>query len=201
MPTRQRQAARGPDRRRDVLDERAGVEDVRRAEGVEPEQVEVRRGDRACRADATRSAASIPNLPAPSSPTRRTRSSRACSETAARSRTGWTRPAVAAIASSRASSPGDSTVTARTPAATAARELVVALARAGHHDPVRRRSRPGSDGRELAAGRDVGPEPEPAEVRDDRERRVRLDRVGELDARPAGRPAAPSTWRSMTSRS
>ena len=99
------------------------------------------------RADSARSAASIPNLPAPSSPTRRTRSSRACSETAARSRTGWTRPAAAAIASRRASSPGDSTVTARIPAVTAARELVVALARAGHHDPIRRRSPPGARSR------------------------------------------------------
>ena len=43
------------------------------------------------------------------------------SDTAARSMTGWRRPAAAAIASSLASSPGDSTVTARIPAATAAR--------------------------------------------------------------------------------
>ena len=90
----------------------------------------------ACRAAATRSAASIPNLPAPSSPTRRTRSSRARSETATRSMTGWTRPAARAIASSRASSPGDSTVTARIPAATAAASSSSRLPGPGHHDPA-----------------------------------------------------------------
>ena len=41
-----------PDGRVDVLDERAGVEHVRRPEGVESEQVEVRRRDRPAAADA-----------------------------------------------------------------------------------------------------------------------------------------------------
>ena len=43
------------------------------------------------------------------------------------------------------------------------RELVVALARAGHHDPLRRDPCP-ARGRQLAAGGDVGPEAEPAQV-------------------------------------
>ena len=108
-------------------------------------------------AATTRSAASIPNLPAPSSPTRRTRSSRARSETATRSMTGWTRPADRAIPSSRASSPGDSTVTARIPAATAAASSSSRLP--GPVITIRSGLDPGPAGQgELPAGRDVGTE-------------------------------------------
>ena len=73
------------------------------------------------RREATRSRASIPNLPAPLSPTRRTRSSEAAVDTAPRSRIGMP-PAARLRRSPRAgrSSLGDSTVTARMPARTAA---------------------------------------------------------------------------------
>ncbi len=70
-------------------------------------------------------------------------------------------------------------------------ELVVALARAGHHDPIRVDPRP-ARGLQLAAGGDVGPEPQPAEELDDREGRVRLDRVGQVDPRAGGPPGASS---------
>ena len=71
-------------------------------------------------AAARRSASSMPNLPAPASPMIRTRSASASAVADSRRRTGWTRPAASAIAASRRSSPRDSTVTTRIPAATAA---------------------------------------------------------------------------------
>ena len=99
------------------------------------------------------------------------------------------RPASAAIASRRPSSPGDSTVTARIPAATAARSSSSRLP-----GPVMT-TRPGSiPARSTAASSPPdatsAPSPRPPEMRDDRERRVRLDRVGQVHDRRAGTIAA-----------
>ena len=179
---REREPARRTDRRGDVLDERPGIEDVRRPERVQAEQLEVRRSP-------PRARPMPPGRPRPSRTCRRRRRRRGGRARAVRAprrrRAGGpaaTRPASAAIASRRASSPGDSTVTARIPAATAARELVVALARTGHDDALRRDPCPaGRD--ELAARRDVGAQAEPTQVGDDGESRIGLDRVGELDHR------------------
>ena len=161
MPAPRASVARPRDRRRDVVDERRRVEDVRRAERVEPEQLEMRRGDR-LGAPRSREVGGVhpelaravvadePDALEPGAPPRRRR---------AGGRAGGG-PRAAAIASSRRSSPGDSTVTARTPAATAAAQLVVALAGAGDDDPVRVDARARTQS-QLAAGRDVRPEPEP----------------------------------------
>ena len=66
------------------------------------------------------------------------------------------------------------------PCADRGTELILALARAGHHDAVRGDA--GSQRRgELATRCHVCPEPEPADEVDDRGRRVRLDRVCQLD--------------------
>ena len=89
-PGPEREPAGSPDRRRDVLDERAGVEDVRRPERMQPEQLEMRRGDRSCRrcdevggVHPELAGAVVADEPDALEPAR--------SETAARSRTGWTR--------------------------------------------------------------------------------------------------------------
>ena len=101
---------------------------------------------------------------------------------AARSMTGTRRPASAAIASSRPSSPGDSTVTARMPASTAARSSSsrlpgpVMTMRDGR---MPARSAVASSPAEATSA----PAPEPAEVGDDGQGRVGLDRVGEIDDR------------------
>ena len=170
-------------RRGDVRDERVRVERRSRRRT---------RAARAARGGATRppaaaassrSAASIPNLPAPSSPMSRTRSSRAASVTAARRSTGWRRPASARSApagrarrATRRSRPGCR-------ASTAAASSSSRLPGPGHDDRGRGSIPARSDGRELTARRHVGPEPRPAEVGDDGERRVGLDRVGQLDPR------------------
>ena len=115
-----------------------------------------------------RSAASIPNLPAPSSPTRRTRSRRAClRDTAARSRTGWRRPAAGGDGLQACSSPGDSTVIARTPAPRPRPQLVVALARAGHRRPARRRCRRERTVASSPADATSAPSPRRPEMRHD----------------------------------
>ena len=58
---------------RACVDQGRGVAHVRRAERMEPEQLELRRAARGRGAGSAASASSIPNLPAPSSPTIRTR--------------------------------------------------------------------------------------------------------------------------------
>ena len=120
-PGRERQAARRAHGRRDVLDERARVEDVGRPERMQPEEVEVRRGDRAARPRARGrrrpSRTCPPRRRRPGGPARAGRARRR-RPAAGPAGPGRGRPR---CASSRASSPGDSTVTARIPAATAAR--------------------------------------------------------------------------------
>jgi len=66
-------------------------------------------------------------------------------------------------------------------------QLGVALAGTRDDDSIRVDPRPDRGG-ELPARGDVRAEPEAAEVGHDRECRVRLDRVGDLDARRQGRP-------------
>ena len=73
-------------------------------------------------------------------------------------------------------------MTARIPASTAARSSSSRLP--GPVITIRSGGDPRAERRgQLAAGRDVGAEAQPAEVRDDGQRRVGLDRVGELDRR------------------
>ena len=92
-------------------------------------------------------------------------------------------------ASSRASSPGDSTVTARRPASTAATSSSSRLPGPVNTTSGRVDAGP-ADELELATRGDVRPEPERAEVGDDRQGRVRLDRVGQVEARRQDAPAA-----------
>ena len=140
-----------------------------------------------------RSAPSMPNLPAPSSPTRRTRSRRAASDTAARSRIGWRRPRPSAIRARRRSSPGDSTVTTRTPASTAAASSSSRLpgpvnTTCPASKPARRTCRSSPPDATSA------PRPSPRRCREDRQVRVRLDRVREVEGGgqrlPGARPPA-----------
>ena len=79
-----------------------------------------------------------------------------------------------------AAPPRDSTVTTRTPASTAAAQLVVALAGPGDDDAVRLEAG-AQDVAQLPARGDVRAEPEADEVAHDREAGVRLDGVGEVD--------------------
>ena len=134
---RQREPPGGADSRRDVR---------RRAPRRRGCSTPRRRGARAGR-DAARPPPVAPNPRGPPRPSRTCRPRRRRRGGLARVGHAPRRPPAggpagpgprrAAIRSRRASSPGDSTVTARIPARTAARELVVALARAGHHDAVR----------------------------------------------------------------
>ena len=133
-------------------------------------------------AAARRSASSMPNLPAPASPMIRTRSASASAAADSRRRTGWTRPAASAIAASRRSSPRDSTVTTRIPASTAA-----ASSSSRFPGPVRtmrpRVEAGAQDVPQLAARRDVRPEPLAAQVLEDGEQRVGLDGEREVERR------------------
>ena len=151
------------------------------------------------RADSARSAASIPNLPAPSSPTRRTRSSRACSETAARRRTGWTLPAAAAIPSRRASSPGDSTVTARIPVVTAAASSTSRLP--GPVITIRSAAIPARRA-VTSSPPEATSAPSPSRPRNSTTARAGFALTAYARSTLAGRTAwSVVTWRSMTSRS
>ena len=139
-------------------------------------------GDARASAAATRrSPGSMPNLPAPSSPTRRT--------ALEGSRAGDRGPQQHRLAAPqgpgdrgepRAARPTDSTVTTRTPASTAARQLLVALAGAGEHDAPRSEPRM-EDMPQLPTRRHVRTEAERRDVLQDGEAGVGLDRVGELE--------------------
>ena len=158
-------------------------------------------GDPAARsAQATRSSASIPNLPAPLSPTRRTRSSEAAVETGPRTRIGIRRSSAAAIASSRRNSFGDSTVTARMPARTAARSSSSRLP--GPVITIRSAAIPARSAvASSPADATSAPRPSAAMCGDDTEGRICLHRVGHVEPRRQDGPAAQSTCRVTTSRS
>ena len=102
------------------------------------------------------------------------------SPTASRSSTRIRWPAAGGDRSSRASSPGDSTVIEPRPAATAARSSASLLP--GPVNSTRAGVEAGTPHQpELAARRDVGAQVERRQVRDDRQRGVRLDRVGHVE--------------------
>ena len=197
-PGRHREPASCSDRGRRVMHERHGVEHVRRPEGMQPEQLEVRRGDRStCASGEVRRV--HPELAGPvvtDEP-----------DTFRRASLGDGRPEQDRLAAPELSRDRlePSKLAGRLdrdradPGRHRGAQLIVALARPGHHDPLGADPGP-TGGRELAAGGDIGAETEPAEMRDDGQRRVRLDRVGQLDDRREDRPSA-ATWRSMTSRS
>ena len=178
---RQGEPAGGADRRRDVRDERPCVEDVRRAEGVEPEQVQVRRGDRAPRrlgeVRGVHPELAGPVVADEADPLEPgvLRDRRPQQDRLDPARVRRDRLEACQLAGRLDGDRAD-------PGRDRRGELVVALARAGHHDPIRGDPRP-ARGHQLAAGGDIGPEPQPAEELDDREGRVRLDRVGEVDPR------------------
>ena len=186
--SRQREPPGGADSRRDVRQERRGVEDVRRPEGMESEQLEMWRRHR---------------------PSRRIREVRRIHPELAR-------PVVADEADALESGmlgdgrpqenrldpagmrgdPLESCQLARRLDGDGAdaggdrgAELVVALARAGHHDAVRGDAGSAAPWRARRPMRRRRPSPRRPRKSTTRERRVRLDRVGELDPRPAGRHA------------
>ncbi len=174
------------DGRRDVAGERLGVEQVRRAERVDAQRLEPRARRRPPPRPTRRSASSIPNLPAPSSPTSRTRSRRVGLrrqrpqqdrlEPAQRPRR--SRPAGAARHATRRSRRGR-------PASTAAAQLLVALAGAGDDDAVRRRSRPAGRGAARRPTRRPRPGPCRAGAEDGEQVRVGLDGEREVERRAA----------------
>ena len=178
------------------------VEDVRRAEPWTPSRSR-------CGETMPRRGPPPAGRARPSRTCRRRRRRRAgrargasASVTAARSRTGGRAPGA------RRRSPRGgparraiSTVTARTPASTAAASSVVALAGPGHDDPLGRRCPARSAVASSPPEATSAPRPERAEVGHDRERRVGLDRVGDVDARRAATRRRAATWRSTTSRS
>ena len=187
------------DGRLDVGRERRRVEHVRGPERVHPDRLEPGRGDR-----LRRGRSQVRARPSRTCRRRRRRPAGPArgaphSVTAARRRTRWRRPSASAICASRRSSPTDSTVTARTPAATAAASSSsrlpgpVTTTRSGSK-PARRTWR--SSPPEATSA----PSPRPIEVAHDREARVGLDRVGEVDGGGRARRRA-STWRLTTSRS
>ena len=170
-----------------------GVEDVRGPERVHPDGLEPRatrpprppraagrrRPSRTCRRRRRRRAGRVPR--------------RAASVTAARSRIGCRRPRPAAIPARRRSSPTDSTVTTRTPASTAAASSSSRLP--GPVTTIRSGAMPARMAcRSSPAEADVGAEAEAGEVAQDREVRVRLDRVGEVERRRQDGASA-ATWR------
>ena len=192
-PDRAGHPAGGRHGRRHVLDQTGRVEDVRRAEGVQPEQLEVRRGSRAARGGRQvggvhpeLAGAVVADEPDPFQPVALGDGGAQHDRLAATRRSRGDR-------SSLASSPGDSTVIARMPAATAARSSSSRLP--GPVITTRSGAEAGpGDGLQLAGRGDVGTEPKTPQVRHDRQRRVGLDRVGQLDDggqhRPQGRHLA-----------
>ena len=179
MPAGHGQTAGGADRRRDVRDERSCVEDVRRPEGVEPEQIQVRRGGR-----ATRRLGEVrgvhPELAGPvvadeADPFEPGLLGDRCpQEDRLDPARGRRDPLEACQLTGRLD--GDRA----DPGRDSRRQFDVALARTGHHDPIRGDPRL-SRGHQLAAGGNVGPEPQTTQEFDDREGRVRLDRVRQVD--------------------
>ena len=158
-------------------------------------------GDATASAAATRrSATSIPNLPAPSSPTSRTRSSRALSVTAARSSTGCAPPEALG---DRRQPPQLADATRRSPHERPPRRRRPAPRRASRvrsRRRRRRRSRRAGPGAARRRTRRRRPSPTPASWR----RTARLGFALTAYARSTddgSRRGAPSTWRATTSRS